>query len=75
MLLPIEHTFSLVFNGLIHLNLKDYQSSESSYRKAIEANPTNPLAWRGLASFYQSTDNLDRYTKVLFELCELFFEQ
>ncbi|TIC07610.1 TPR-like protein [Wallemia mellicola] len=63
-----------VFHGLALFNLGDDASAEKAYRRAIESNPTLPLAWRGLANFYEKRQNWDRYTKTLFELLELFNE-
>ncbi|TIA72935.1 hypothetical protein E3P91_01735 [Wallemia ichthyophaga] len=63
-----------VFHGLALLNLGDEIGAEKAYRRAIESNPTQLLAWRGLASFYEKCENWNRLIKTLFELLELFHD-
>ncbi|KAL0078663.1 hypothetical protein J3Q64DRAFT_1872086 [Phycomyces blakesleeanus] len=44
---------SLVFLGVAHANLDEDEDAEESYKRAIEINDTQMLAWQGLLSFYE----------------------
>ncbi|KAI9022171.1 hypothetical protein CLU79DRAFT_719153 [Phycomyces nitens] len=44
---------ALVFLGVAHANLDQDQDAEESYKRAIEVNDTQMLAWQGLLSFYE----------------------
>ncbi|PIL34098.1 hypothetical protein GSI_03809 [Ganoderma sinense ZZ0214-1] len=61
-----------VFLGVAYRNLKDYQQSEQVYRKAIDSDGQQLLAWQGLSQLYEETRNWDEYLKILNKLAELY---
>ncbi|CAA7259262.1 unnamed protein product [Cyclocybe aegerita] len=61
-----------VFLGLALLELGENDESEQIYRKAIELNPTQPLAWQGIANFYEKTANWEKQVDALIQLMNLF---
>ncbi|KAK2837420.1 hypothetical protein Q5P01_014632 [Channa striata] len=48
-----------VFIGLAASELEQPDQSQSAYKKAIELEPDQPLAWQGLANLYEKTDQWD----------------
>ncbi|KAJ3188747.1 Superkiller protein 3 [Gaertneriomyces sp. JEL0708] len=48
---------ALVYLGVIHKNLGNTGESEKAYRRAIEGEPTNPLAWQGLVNLFGDTQS------------------
>jgi superkiller protein 3 len=54
-----ENYNALVFMGLSLQNLNDYNASETSYRKAITANSTSPLAYQ-VAHLLSEKSDADR---------------
>ncbi|PPQ64992.1 hypothetical protein CVT26_015701, partial [Gymnopilus dilepis] len=67
-----ENYNALVFSALASLELGEYKESEQIYRKATELNPSQPLAWQGLANFYERREEWDRQADTLIQLLELF---
>ncbi|KAF9529299.1 superkiller protein 3 [Crepidotus variabilis] len=61
-----------VFLGLALLELREYDESEQVYRKATDLNPTQPLAWQGLSSFYEKREQWGKYAETLVRLAKLF---
>ncbi|KAJ7594704.1 TPR-like protein [Mycena floridula] len=60
-----------VFLGLADLELGDLQNSEQAYRKAVDSNPDQSLAWQGLAKFYERVENWEKYAETLQKLIQL----
>lgn len=44
-----------IFAGVATSNSEQYPQAEQAYRKAIEADSNNPLAWKGLGELYVKT--------------------
>ncbi|KAJ3501664.1 hypothetical protein NLJ89_g9238 [Agrocybe chaxingu] len=63
-----------VFLGLALLELGENDESEQIYRKAIELNPTQPLAWQGITSFYERTGNWEKQADASIQLMNVFDE-
>ncbi|KAK0232722.1 TPR-like protein [Armillaria fumosa] len=61
-----------VFLGLALLELEDFGKSEQAYRRAIELNREQLLAWQGLSRFYERTEAWDKYANTLHHLLEFF---
>ncbi|KAK0197963.1 superkiller protein 3 [Armillaria mellea] len=61
-----------VFLGLALLELKDFDKSEQAYRRAIELNGEQLLAWQGLSKFYERTEAWDKYADTLHHLLGFF---
>ncbi|KAK0207900.1 superkiller protein 3 [Desarmillaria ectypa] len=61
-----------VFLGLAFLELKDFDKSEQAYRRAIELNSEQLLAWQGLSKFYERTEAWDKYADTLQHLLGFF---
>ncbi|KAF8894922.1 hypothetical protein CPB84DRAFT_1682556 [Gymnopilus junonius] len=61
-----------VFCALALLELGDYNESEQMYRKATELNPTQSLAWQGIANFYERREEWDKQANILTQLLDLF---
>ncbi|KAJ7251764.1 TPR-like protein [Mycena haematopus] len=64
-----------VFIGLALLELGDFGQSEQAYRRAIDANPDQLLAWQGLSKFYERAEQWDKYVETLRRLLDLFVQQ
>ncbi|KAH8093923.1 TPR-like protein [Cristinia sonorae] len=63
-----------VFLGLACLELGDSDQSEQAYRKAIELNPDQVLAWQGIAKLYERKESWDQYSDALEHLAQLFLK-
>ncbi|KAK0440394.1 TPR-like protein [Desarmillaria tabescens] len=61
-----------VFLGLAYLELGDFDKSEQAYRRAIELNSEQLLAWQGLSKFYERTEEWDKYADTLQHLLGFF---
>lgn len=57
-----------VFLGVAYTGLNDDEEAENSYRRAIEIDPDNMLAWQGLVSFYEKRERLDDMAKIVNDL-------
>ncbi|GAA6060942.1 hypothetical protein JCM10212_003850 [Sporobolomyces blumeae] len=63
-----------VFLALAQFHLEKYQESEEGYQKAIELNPSQPLARQGFTTFYEKRQRWGDYARGLQELMQLFVE-
>ncbi|TFK44590.1 superkiller protein 3 [Crucibulum laeve] len=61
-----------VFLALSLLELGEFDESERIYRKAVELNPDQPLAYQGLSKFYERREHWDRYAESLMSLIDLY---
>ncbi|KAG8917885.1 Superkiller protein 3 [Tulasnella sp. 418] len=61
-----------VFLGLSLSELGEHDKAEEAYRSATSSNPDQPLAWQGLAKFYERAEQWDQLAKTLSQLMELF---
>ncbi|KDR75408.1 hypothetical protein GALMADRAFT_98862 [Galerina marginata CBS 339.88] len=61
-----------VFLALALLELGDFDASERIYRKATELNLTQPLAWQGIANFYERREEWDKQANTFIQLLNLF---
>lgn len=57
-----------MFLGVAYTGLNDDEEAENSYRRAIEIDPDNMLAWQGLVSFYEKRERLDDMAKIVNDL-------
>ncbi|CDO72766.1 hypothetical protein BN946_scf184994.g19 [Trametes cinnabarina] len=60
-----------VFLGLAYLRLDEVEKSEQAYRKAIELNPDQALAWQGILQLYEKQQNWPEYVKGLQALARI----
>ncbi|TFK87083.1 TPR-like protein [Polyporus arcularius HHB13444] len=60
-----------LFLGLAYFNLKQYNESEQTYRKAIAADPNQTLAWQGILKLYEESGNWAEVLRTLHKLVEL----
>ncbi|RPD63776.1 TPR-like protein [Lentinus tigrinus ALCF2SS1-6] len=60
-----------VFLGIAFSNLKQYSESEQAYRKAIETDSEQLLAWQGLLKLYEESENWPEALKTLRKLAEI----
>ncbi|OZJ05539.1 hypothetical protein BZG36_01672 [Bifiguratus adelaidae] len=65
---------ALVFAGLALQHLSRLSESEKSYKKAIECNENQVLAWQGLAQLYEKTSRFGEYVAALERLVALHSE-
>lgn len=56
---------SWVFLGVAYTGLEDDEEAEKSYRRAIEINPDQLLAWQGLVSFYEKRKRFEEMAKTI----------
>ncbi|GJJ06168.1 hypothetical protein Clacol_000357 [Clathrus columnatus] len=63
-----------VFLGLACLELGDHTRSQQAYIRATESSPDQPLAWQGLARFYERTEQWQAYTTSLRTLMDIFMK-
>lgn len=61
-------SYRWVFLGVAYTGLNDDEEAENSYRRAIEIDPDNMLAWQGLVSFYEKRERLDDMAKIVNDL-------
>ncbi|KAF9456626.1 TPR-like protein [Collybia nuda] len=61
-----------VFLGLSLLELADHEGSEQAYRKAIDLNSNQILAWQGISKFYERTEEWDKYAETLRQLVDMY---
>lgn len=61
-----------VFLGLARFNLKKVSESEKAYRSAIAIDPLQPLAWKGLISLYEETQDLNKLIDSLERLMHIW---
>ncbi|KAI9271925.1 hypothetical protein BDA99DRAFT_534395 [Phascolomyces articulosus] len=57
-----------VFLGVAYTGLENDEEAEKSYRRAIEINPEQLLAWQGLVSFYEKRGRKDDMAKIIHEI-------
>ncbi|KAL1924268.1 uncharacterized protein VTP21DRAFT_7303 [Calcarisporiella thermophila] len=62
-----------VFLGVAYLNLNKPEESEASYKRAIDINPTQILAWQGLASFYEKRERWKEFVDTHEALIKRFY--
>ncbi|TBU40919.1 TPR-like protein [Dichomitus squalens] len=67
-----DNYFANVFLGLAYRELKDYEQSEQSFRKAIASDEQQLHAWQGIRDLYEETKNHSEYLKSLYKLAELY---
>ncbi|KAJ3849717.1 superkiller protein 3 [Lentinula lateritia] len=60
-----------VFLGLASLELGEFSEGEQAYKRAIELNPDQLLAWQGLSQFYERTKDWGKYCDVLRRLVDM----
>ncbi|KAI0356305.1 TPR-like protein [Trametes cingulata] len=60
-----------VFLGLAYINLNEFDKSEQAYRKAIELNPEQLLAWQGVSRFYEKVERWEDYARSLERIARL----
>ncbi|EGN99549.1 hypothetical protein SERLA73DRAFT_159810 [Serpula lacrymans var. lacrymans S7.3] len=61
-----------VFLGLASLELNQYEKSEQFYRKAIELNSDQILAWQGISRLYERHEQWSKLTDTLLNLMDRF---
>ncbi|OSD01253.1 TPR-like protein [Trametes coccinea BRFM310] len=61
-----------VFLGLAYLRLGELEKSEQAYRKAIDLNPEQALAWQGIMQLYEKQENWEEYVKTLRKIARLY---
>ncbi|KAH9817049.1 hypothetical protein DFH28DRAFT_1081343 [Melampsora americana] len=64
-----------VFLGLARLNLKKLEESKIAYQKAIELDPSQPLAWQGLVRLYESSNDKSSLIDALEGLAKIWNEK
>ncbi|KAF8629112.1 hypothetical protein AX17_005698 [Amanita inopinata Kibby_2008] len=64
-----------VFLGLALLELDERDESEQTYRKAIQLDPNQQLAWQGIAQFYERTGRWEENLKALHQLIDIYYSQ
>lgn len=60
---------ALVFLGISMQEVGPREQASHAFRKAIQANPDQPLAWNGLASYYEK-DETETASKELIPVYE-----
>ncbi|KAI0371043.1 TPR-like protein [Pilatotrama ljubarskyi] len=60
-----------VFLGLAYMRLEDLEKSEQAYRKAVDLNPEQLLAWQGLSQLYEKLEKWEDYAESLEKLANL----
>ncbi|KAF7321489.1 Antiviral protein [Mycena kentingensis (nom. inval.)] len=61
-----------VFLGLALLELGELDESEIAYRRAIDANPEQLLAWQGLSKYYERTERWDKLAETTRRLLDIY---
>ncbi|KAJ1929887.1 Superkiller protein 3 [Tieghemiomyces parasiticus] len=61
-----------VFLGVSCQNLDRWGECEKAYRRALDIDDTQVLAWQGLASLYEKQENYEELPAVLARLCDHF---
>jgi len=64
-----------VFAGVSFLNLGQLPDSENAYRQAVSVNPTNPLAWQGLANLFERKEDLSGLKEASLALAEIYAQK
>ncbi|KAF8629945.1 hypothetical protein AX15_003181 [Amanita polypyramis BW_CC] len=64
-----------VFLGLALLEMGELNESEQTYRKAIEFNPDQQLAWQGLSKLYERAGRWQDYVESLYQLLNTQYSQ
>ncbi|XP_023312091.1 tetratricopeptide repeat protein 37-like, partial [Anoplophora glabripennis] len=49
---------ALIFLGLSLQELGPPEQAPKAFQRAIESNPSNPLAWNGLINYYEKIDSM-----------------
>lgn len=57
---------------MAHNNLEQYDDAENDYKKAIEINSDQLLAWQGLVSFYEKREKWSDLAETLNKLNEIY---
>ncbi|KAI8140771.1 hypothetical protein BJV82DRAFT_621045 [Fennellomyces sp. T-0311] len=57
-----------VFLGVAYTGLENDEEAVKSYRRAIELNPDQMLAWQGLVSFYEKRGQKEEMAKIIHEI-------
>ncbi|CAG8835542.1 33071_t:CDS:2, partial [Racocetra persica] len=63
-----------VFLGISHLNLQRLDESKQAYLRAIEINASQPLAWQGLANFYEKQEDWTNLAETWAQLLKIYNE-
>ncbi|GAB5589005.1 Superkiller protein 3 [Umbelopsis nana] len=61
-----------VFLGVAHNGLDQIDDAEAAYKKAIEINPEQLLAWQGLVSFYEKREQWSKLADTLESLLDTY---
>ncbi|TCD60261.1 Superkiller protein 3 [Steccherinum ochraceum] len=69
-----ENYHAYVFIGLACLELGEIENSEQAYRKAIELNSEQVLAWQGITKLYERTEKWGPYGDALQHVTKLFLK-
>ncbi|KAJ9088622.1 Superkiller protein 3 [Entomophthora muscae] len=64
----------LVYLGLAQQNLGLSKESEATYKKAIELSPSQPIAYQGLISLFEKTDQVDMLPQAYVDARQVFME-
>jgi superkiller protein 3 len=63
---------SYVFLGVAHNGLDQVEDAENAYKKAIDINPEQQLAWQGLVSFYEKREQWTKLADTLEKLIDTY---
>ena len=66
---------SWVFLGVAYTGLENDEEAEKSYKRAIEINADQLLAWQGLVSFYEKRGRKDDMAKIIHEILPTVIER
>jgi superkiller protein 3 len=64
--------FSYVFLGVAHNGLEQYEDAENDYKKAIEINQDQLLAWQGLVNLFEKREKWSDLAETLNKLNEIY---
>ncbi|CAG8473432.1 3809_t:CDS:10 [Gigaspora margarita] len=63
-----------VFLGISYLNLQQINESKQAYLRAVEINTSQPLAWQGLANFYEKQEDWANLGETWVQLLKIYNE-